>query len=507
MSTFDATKPLTTDNYSTVFVPTLQGNFASLAYLLDPTQVSAYGTLSAGMKRFNGGNGLFESWSGSAWAATPTGYVVTTGSIMSGALIMNNAVSVSWKDGGGTPRRGALLSSANFYFGDIDNTVASSNTLIRANNAIEFDVNAVAILNITGSSVASNKLIVSTPGAGECFRATNDNAFLSFYNTAASTRTGYMQGSTGSALTLMAENGNFLQLGTNGGARMTISPGGNVGINQSPSAWGSTFRGLEMQAVGNGLMASASTLYIVNNVYFNGTNWILGQTAGAGIYLQSGGSHSWYTMASGTAGSVTTPVSAVNIDVNGNFMVGTGTPTSNAAGRGLIEVNGSSNALIALDVGGTRKAYVHYTGSQLNVVSESGSGPLALYGNGINGLTLGTLGQVNMMGASTATVDLGSGGGAITANCSLSNVFKLTLTSNLTSLTLSNMADGQTINLQITQDATGSRTTSASLTNANGFRWPGGTQGVLSTAANSVDLLVLTKVGSVVLTTLTKGFA
>jgi hypothetical protein len=484
----DFNKPVTTDLY-TAWPTLLQANMQSLGTLLD----TAYVTIAnqpAGTKRWNSTSGLLEQWSGSAWAAVSTGYALKAGDNFTGAMTFANAVALQWKDTGGTARRSALLSGSNFYFGDIDNAVTGSSTLVRANNTIEFDVNAAAILNITGSAVASNRVIVATPGSGEAFRAVNDNGFISFYNTAASTRTGYLQGSSGSALTLMAENGNYLQLGTNGGARMTVSPGGNVGINQSPSAWGSSFRGLEMSAVGNGLMASASTLYVVNNVYFNGTNWILGAAAGACIYLQSGGSHSWYVMPTGAAGSNTTPVSVVNIDVNGNFMVGTGTPTSNAAGRGLIEVNGSANALIALDVGGSRKAYMHYTGSQLNVVSESGSGPLALYGNGINGYTLNTNGTSTFSaGAATTRFAIGSQA-TLTVDWSKSNYQTMTLTASVAAAgwVFSNAQDGQTITLKITQDATGGRTLAAN----TAVKWPLGVLGVLSTAANAVDLLCLT---------------
>jgi hypothetical protein len=45
----------------------------------------------------------------------------------------------------------------------------------------------------------------------------------------------------------------------------------------------------------------------------------------------------------------------------------------------------------------------------------------------------------------------------------------------------------QTIRIRITQDATGSRVA----TWPSSFKWPGGTVGVLSTAANAVDVLVL----------------
>ena len=78
---------------------------------------------------------------------------------------------------------------------------------------------------------------------------------------------------------------------------------------------------------------------------------------------------------------------------------------------------------------------------------------------------------------------------AMTVDCALSNVFTTTFTANVTTApTLSNLKDGQTINWFITQDATGSRT----MTWPTSFKWPSGSAGVLSTAANSVDLLVAT---------------
>jgi hypothetical protein len=78
---------------------------------------------------------------------------------------------------------------------------------------------------------------------------------------------------------------------------------------------------------------------------------------------------------------------------------------------------------------------------------------------------------------------------AMSLNCDASNVFTTTLTANVTTApTLSSANDGQTLNWFLTQDATGSRT----MTWPTSFKWPGGTAGVLSTAANSVDLLVAT---------------
>ena len=91
--------------------------------------------------------------------------------------------------------------------------------------------------------------------------------------------------------------------------------------------------------------------------------------------------------------------------------------------------------------------------------------------------------------AATVPVAVTFNATTMVVNCNLSNVFTTTFTANVTTApTISNPQDGQTINWFITQDSTGSRT----MTWPTSFKWPGGTAGVLSTAANSVDLLTAT---------------
>jgi hypothetical protein len=99
-------------------------------------------------------------------------------------------------------------------------------------------------------------------------------------------------------------------------------------------------------------------------------------------------------------------------------------------------------------------------------------------------------GDLTILGnAQTTPVAVAFSATAMTVNCSLSNVFATTFTANVTTApTLSNPGDGQTINWFITQDATGGRT----MTWPASFKWPSGASKTLSTAANSVDLLVAT---------------
>lgn len=98
--------------------------------------------------------------------------------------------------------------------------------------------------------------------------------------------------------------------------------------------------------------------------------------------------------------------------------------------------------------------------------------------------------------------------GTIAIDCALGDYFTLAATGNMTSFTFSNLpASGkaQTIMVRITQDATGSRVA----TWPSSFKWAGGSVGVLSTAANSVDVLAITTFnqGTSWIATLAKAFA
>jgi hypothetical protein len=116
----------------------------------------------------------------------------------------------------------------------------------------------------------------------------------------------------------------------------------------------------------------------------------------------------------------------------------------------------------------------------------------ALAGGGVSSVN-GLTGAVTLGGESIAEPvnALSISANAITINCANGDYFTLSMTANVTSVTVSNApASGkaQTVMVEIKQDATGSRTISWPAS----FKWTGGTAGVLSTAANKVDVLAIT---------------
>ena len=90
-----------------------------------------------------------------------------------------------------------------------------------------------------------------------------------------------------------------------------------------------------------------------------------------------------------------------------------------------------------------------------------------------------------------------------TINTEMSNAFIVTMGTNITTLSLSNATAGHALTIVFKQDATGNRT----IVWPGTFKWAGGAAPVLSTAANSVDLLSVQFIDGAWHAALAKGFA
>lgn len=164
-----------------------------------------------------------------------------------------------------------------------------------------------------------------------------------------------------------------------------------------------------------------------------------------------------------------------------------------------------------------------WTGQSLGAASAGGVSAVTC-GTGLTGGTITTSGTCAIDKATSGNLEAGTANKVLTAD----NIFDpqvtiayaasqtldfntflngaITLTGNITSLTCSNMKASQSGVITFTQDATGSRTMVAGW--CSQFRWAGGTRGVLSTAANSVDeLYYQCKSSSVCNVSLSKGMA
>ena len=67
----DFTKPATSDNYLTAFVPNILANQTALAQMLDSSLTTITGTPPTGAKRYNRTSSALEEWNGTAWVLMP----------------------------------------------------------------------------------------------------------------------------------------------------------------------------------------------------------------------------------------------------------------------------------------------------------------------------------------------------------------------------------------------------------------------------------------------------
>jgi hypothetical protein len=111
--------------------------------------------------------------------------------------------------------------------------------------------------------------------------------------------------------------------------RLTLDNSGNLGLGVTPSAWGGSFKALQ---VGLGTSLYNNTGYngtfLGSNFFYNGTNNIYLSSTTATAYGQVNGQHQWFNAPSGTLCNVVSFTQAMTLDASGNLLLGNTTGTS-----------------------------------------------------------------------------------------------------------------------------------------------------------------------------------
>ena len=115
-----------------------------------------------------------------------------------------------------------------------------------------------------------------------------------------------------------------MTLQTNGTNAAVIDTNQNVGFGQSPNAWYSGNKALQVYPV-TSLFSDVSTAggsYLTNNLYYTGSPGYNAMTTGAGSYYRLyQGAHTWFTTSSNTALSPVTTTQLMNLDTTGRLSV------------------------------------------------------------------------------------------------------------------------------------------------------------------------------------------
>lgn len=157
---------------------------------------------------------------------------------------------------------------------------------------------------------------------------------------------------------------------TNDTVRATLDASGNLGLGVTPSAWGSTWRAIELEYSAGGQAIGALYPMIIANGYNTGGGFFYKTTSQASYYQQIIGQHRWFNAPSGTAGNAITFTQAMTLDASGNLLVGTSSSNWNSSGRGVIELNGTSNALLGFKQNNTAAAYIWQNGTSWNFLNQ-----------------------------------------------------------------------------------------------------------------------------------------
>ena len=149
----------------------------------------------------------------------------------------------------------------------------------------------------------------------------------------------------------------------------TLSTSGNLGLGVTPSAWGSSYKAIQIPT---GQFASTPAGAAVSyNQYYDGTNYKYIANGAASLYAQAD-THKWFIAASGTAGGNVSFTQAMTLDASGdltlpaNFRLGNGNQIVSAANTNDLQLNASNGSgNILFRVAGSERARIDSSGNLL----------------------------------------------------------------------------------------------------------------------------------------------
>jgi len=275
-------------------------------------------------------------------------------------------------------------------------------------------------------------------------------------------------GGDGTANSVTGTNSSVL-----GGFGNTVSQNHSIGSGRQ-----NTISGGQIQTIMGGLLNTISATEATNGIFSGKTSTISGTSENSAIIggvTSTIASHDRSVIIGGTGLSTTKDDEVVvpSLSIYGDTFI-----SASVLGTGSLIDNLGQEAIVT---GSQVQHIVNLSQAEYDALTPDAN---TLYV--IDGAE--TLGDTNVDGKLTGTVNTISDSGGTTAlDCSVGNYFTLAMPAGgTTNLVPSNVTAGQTINIEITQNAT-----AATLTYDNTIEFPGGTAFTISTGAGEVDVLTL----------------
>lgn len=191
---------------------------------------------------------------------------------------------------------------------------------------------------------------------------------------------------------------------------LNSTSGGTVGIGVNPSAWGTSWRPLQMGSYGGFISGRTddNSLFIGKNVFFDGTNWI-GTTTGWSqqMFFDSSG-NTIFRSVNATANTSTGFNESLRITSEGYLQI---TPTSTIPSTNNTILSYSSNGYLYIQGGSTGLALAGSGNRNNAIYVNSGSNQIQFHTNdGSNKATLNSGGTLVINNLGTGLVYSSSGG-------------------------------------------------------------------------------------------------
>jgi hypothetical protein len=323
------------------------------------------------------------------------------------------------------------LGSAGIAIGGFTDNAAGYAPLSLLASSMQFGIggSTAMTLNSTGLGVGvtpSVRLHVSTTSliAARLESTSASNACLIDLKDASTTAT---------AKVMVGSKGDALQLYSGGNVSATLDANSNVGVGVTPSAWNSSFRGIDISA-GGAIAGSSDSVRLFSNSAFNTAgNNVYKNAATAGRYDIQGNVHTWnISTNTPSVGGTITFSPAMTLDASGRLLVGTVT-SGTAAGDGVVKLggyghcisqtgtsiaSGSSIDLTVVTSGAGYQGFLSVANTQMASANTRTQTTYSVFGRG----TASTITQI-------ATANGSLGGASFTVTTPSNGVIRITNTS------------------------------------------------------------------------------